>query len=394
MKKNIAIIIERANIVLGGAERSVFELSLALSSLGNKVTILAAKGQTDAKNIHILCQGTPGKRTDFSTFSKALKEHLSQNHYDIVHSVLPFDFADVYQPRGGSFAESIIRNAASYENKFVETYKRITAIANVRRSIQLRAEKKLCKTADGPIVAALSEYVAEQFRKHYGLDEKRLTVIPNGIKIQKRLDTITSDRLRSQILSKLNLVEANNPVFFLFVANNFRLKGLGPLIKALQIVDRKNSDRPAYLVVAGLGKPHKYRHLARQLKVHKKIIFLGAIRHVQNVLAVADVAVLPTFYDPSSRFILESLAAKRPVITTKFNGASDMFNERHGKIIDTPDNVQALAEALQYFTDTENIENASQAIADDNLEEKISIIRVAKQLQSLYDSIPQKEEQK
>jgi hypothetical protein len=71
-----------------------------------------------------------------------------------------------------------------------------------------------------------------------------------------------------------------------------------------------------------------------------------------------------------------------------------MFNERHGKKIDSPENVQALAEAMHYFTDTENIENASQAIANDNLEEKISIIRVAKQLQSLYDSILQKAGQK
>ena len=70
MKKKIAIIIERANIALGGAERSVFELSTALSSLGLEVHILTAKGQTKAKNIHILCQGLPGKRTGYFTFER------------------------------------------------------------------------------------------------------------------------------------------------------------------------------------------------------------------------------------------------------------------------------------------------------------------------------------
>ena len=115
MNKKIAIIIERANVVLGGAERSVFEMTTALSSLGFKVDILAAKGQTDAKNIHILCQNTSGKRTCHRAFGNAIKSHIAENHYDIIHSVLPFGFADIYQPRGGSYAEAILQNAASYQ---------------------------------------------------------------------------------------------------------------------------------------------------------------------------------------------------------------------------------------------------------------------------------------
>ena len=72
--KKIAIIIERANIALGGAERSVLELAAALSGLGLEVDILAAKGRTDASNLRILCQNTPGRRVRFFTFEKALKK--------------------------------------------------------------------------------------------------------------------------------------------------------------------------------------------------------------------------------------------------------------------------------------------------------------------------------
>jgi hypothetical protein len=71
MNKKIAIIIERANIALGGAERSAFELATSLQALGLKADMLAAKGQTNAKNIHILCQDTSGKRTCYFTFAKA-----------------------------------------------------------------------------------------------------------------------------------------------------------------------------------------------------------------------------------------------------------------------------------------------------------------------------------
>lgn len=388
------MIIERMDITLGGAERSVFELTGALSALGLKVDILAAKGKTNAKYIHILCQNTPGKRIGYSVFAKALKKHLSDNHYDIIHSILPFDFADVYQPRGGCFAESILCNSASYQNKFIEFYKRVTAFANFRRTTLLRAERKLCKGSNGPVIAALSNYVAEQFKKHYSIDNDRVVVIPNGIKTNKRIDTGLADKLRSQILAKLNLKKTDNPVFFLFAANNFRLKGLASLVKAMQLVSQNNTEREAYLIVAGNDRSHKYRRLAAKLNVHSKIIFLGAVRHIQNAFSIIDVAVLPTFYDPSSRYILEAIAAGKPVITTKFNGAADSFvNDRHGKVIDHPENIPALAQAISFFTDTNNIQKASQAITEDNLEEKVSISRVAERLVPLYESVLEKREQ-
>lgn len=395
MKKKIAIIIERANIVLGGAERSVFELATALRSLGAKVDILAAKGQTNAKNVHILCQDRPGKRTCYFTFTRALKKHLAENHYCLIHSVLPFDFADVYQPRGGSFAESILRNAASYQNRILDSFKKMTAFANLRRSMLLRAEKKLCQNPDGPIVAALSEYVAEQFKRHYGLDDKRIVVIPNGVKINKEIDTAEADKLRAQILAQLALKQADNPVFLLFVANNFRLKGLACLIKAMQAAQSRETSRHAYLIVAGRDRAYKYRRLAEKLDIHRKVIFLGTVRHIQNALSIIDVAVLPTFYDPSSRYILEAVAAYKPVITTKFNGATDLFvNDRHGKVIDCPENIPALAEAISYFTDTDNIQRASEAIVADSLKEKISVNHHAEQLLTLYESILKKRENK
>ena len=395
MNKKIAIIIERANIVLGGAERSVFELTTALSGLGLEVHILAAKGQTDAKNIHILCQDKPGKRTGYFTFAEALRKHLSENQYSLIHSVLPFEFADVYQPRGGTYAESILRNAASYQNKLFEFYKRLTAFTNFRRSILLWAERKLSQGPNGPVIAALSDYVAEQFKQHYGTDTKRIVVIPNGVKTDKQINTGQADRLRTQILAELGLKEADNPALFLFAANNFRLKGLAVLLKAMAAAARYNMERKGYLIVAGNGRIHKYHHIAKRLNISKRVVFLGHIGHIQDALSVTDVAILPTFYDPSSRYILEALAAGKPVVTTRFNGATDLFvNDRHGKVIDAPEDISALAEAIVYFTDTNNIQNASQAIAEDNIEEEISIRRAAKQMVTVYESILQRKGRK
>ena len=391
----VAIIIERADIALGGAERSVSELADALSECGLQVNILAATGQTTDKNTHILFKNSFANRTCYFKFARALKKYLAENHYDIIHSVLPFDFADIYQPRGGTYAESILRNIASYQNKFIESYKKITAYVNLRRTILLQAEKKLCLAAEGPVIAAISEYVAEQFRRHYNTNPNRLLVIPNGVKMPERCDTAEIGKLRAQLLARLGIAEKDEPVLFLFAANNFRLKGLVPLIKAMHSAGANCKTNFPYLVVAGRDKQDKYLNLARNLNLHKRIIFLGKVPHIQNLLSAVDVAVLPAFYDPASRFTLEAIAAGKPVITTKFNGAADLFTDnRHGLIIDTPENISALAEAICRFTEKNNIRKAAEAIAADNLREKVSIARVAQQLTPVYASILEKRRQR
>jgi UDP-glucose:(heptosyl)LPS alpha-1,3-glucosyltransferase len=391
----VAIIIERYDISLGGAEWLVYELASALCQLGVDVDILAAQGNSSAANVRILRAEGQSKRISLTSFAKLISNYINLNHYDIIHSVIPLSFADVYQPPGGSFAEAIIRNVASYRNKLVCSYKKATAFTNWRRTEMLWAEKKLCRDPNGPIIAALSNYVKDQFTSHYNLNSKRIALVPNGVKVDNHVDAEIAGKLKTQIFQQTEIESSANPVFFLFGANNFRLKGLNVLMEALAFLNRSQTPGTPYLIVAGSGKINKFRSLAERLNVSRKIAFLGHLPHIQNAMSISDVAVLPTFYDPCSRYILEALATCKPVITTKFNGASDFFvNDRHGKIIDTPENIAALAEAIRYFTDKKNIENASKAIIEDNLKENISIDRAARQLLDVYESILQRKGRK
>jgi glycosyltransferase involved in cell wall biosynthesis len=387
----VAIIIERYDISLGGAEWLVFELASALSQLGVEVDILAARGNSNAANVRFLCPAGHNKRISLAWFAKLVSDYIDRNHYDIIHSVIPLTFADVYQPPGGSFAEAIIRNAASYSSKLVSLYKKATAFTNRRRTEMLSAEKKLCRNPKGPVIAALSNYVKDQFKHHYNLASERIALVPNGVKVDNETYAVSAENLKEQIIQQLAVKSSANPVFLLFGANNFRLKGLNMLMEALAILEKTPTPRHPYLIVAGGGKIKKFHSLAEKLNLDKKIVFLGHLPNIQDAISISDVAVLPTFYDPCSRFILEALAACKPVITTKFNGASDFFvNNRHGKVIDTPENINALAEAIRYFTDTKNIDSASQAIIGDNLKENISINRAARQLIDVYESILQR----
>jgi UDP-glucose:(heptosyl)LPS alpha-1,3-glucosyltransferase len=73
-----------------------------------------------------------------------------------------------------------------------------------------------------------------------------------------------------------------------------------------------------------------------------------------SLYEAADIFLLPTLYDPFSNACLEALAAGRPVITTRGNGFSEIIeNGRHGTVIDDPRNIDAIAEALRFWSDAE-----------------------------------------
>lgn len=373
----VAIIIERADTDLGGAEKSISQLAAALTKSSVDVTVLAAKAKTDSPNVRQLCGDIAGKRIALSVFANAIKKHLQQNSYDIVHSTLPLDFVDIYQPRGGSYLEAMLRNADSWPGSAAGRFKKLTHFTNFRRAGLIRAEKKLCLNCPGIMIAALSEYVKHQFLSHYKITGDRVVTIPNGIALNNLADTHKVSRIRDKF--------PENARILLFAANNFRLKGLTPLIKALALTD---TTGPIYLVVAGSDNPTKYRRLAERLNVAHRISFEGKISEITAAITASDTVILPTYYDPCSRFILEGLAAAKPVITTKYNGAAEMFTDRiHGRIIDRPEDIESLAEAIAFCTDPADADNISKAIVRDNLRDKISIDRHVKQLTELYERI-------
>lgn len=375
-----AIVIERAEAELGGAERSVSELAGELRRQGIEAIILAAKG-TPEQSMHILCQNYPSSRVPLRTFEAALLAHLKCHSYDIIHSTLPTAIADIYQPRGGSYREAMLRNVESYSNPVRRFLKRSTHLLNFRRTQYLFSEKILCRPHSRTVVAALSHYVKSQFQQHYNLPDNRIAVIPNGIRIPQMLEQSAADKIKDSILQGVSVPSGKTPVLFLFAAHNPRLKGIGPLLAAMRHLS-KNPPADVYPVLAAAGfRPTSY-------SAPNNTVFLGTQRRMDEIISACDAAVLPTYYDPCSRFILEALALAKPVITTRFNGASERYTHlRHGYILEYPDDVRMLTQALRYFCSMEKINLARRAILDDNLCLEISIEKHVNLLKALYKNI-------
>lgn len=383
---NIALIIERFNIALGGAERSVYEIAERLKQTGRQVTILASVAPAEAPGVVALCGHDPHKRISFGVYRRALLEHLKTNTYDLVHSTLPLTAADVYQPLGGSYIETYIRNAASYPNPLTAAFKRATYFTNLKRMQYLRAEKDLCRNGHA-VIAALSNYVRGQYKRHFDLPDERLFMTPNGVDTELAIDAAQAQKNEQEIVRTLKLDRAHTTLL-LFGANNFRLKGLYDLLAAIAAFTRQTPNRRIVLIVAGSGKQSPYRRLAAKWNIADNLYFTGYTDRIQNYLSLCDAAVLPSYYDPCSRFILEGLAIAKPVLTTRYNGASEYYQHlRHGIILTEPNDPKAFAEGLDVLSQSLNRQRMSNAIRQDNLKPTVSIEMHCDALINLYETL-------
>ena len=127
----------------------------------------------------------------------------------------------------------------------------------------------------------------------------------------------------------------------LFAAINYRLKGLEPLLYAVQMLvqrpEYRTAKNPFRLVVAGNPDYRRWQRLAQHLGIAERVSFVGLCNEMRNAYFAADFLVHPTFYDPCSLVVLEALACALPVITSRANGASELLHPaQEGYVVDDP----------------------------------------------------------
>jgi UDP-glucose:(heptosyl)LPS alpha-1,3-glucosyltransferase len=166
-----------------------------------------------------------------------------------------------------------------------------------------------------------------------------------------------TDRSREDIRRRHGI---GGEFLILFVSNNFRMKGLAYLIRALALL--KSVDHaPFRLLVLGRDHPGSYARLAERMGVSEAVIFGGSTREPEKYYGAADLLVHPTFYDACSLTVLEALASGLPVVTTASNGACGLLTSNEGgRVVENARDVKALAEAIRYFFDKQRREDASR----------------------------------
>ena len=287
----IAIIREECSFTKGGAERFAANLCNSLASLGHEVCVLSAKfgdGMNPAiRHVPISVNRlTSGSRTRsfHENAQKALVELKAERVFALSRS-FPADAFRVSDPIHRFWMR--IR----YPNAVVRALQKI----NPRHRTILKLEDAIFNPSNTGVIVTNSELSKTIIRENHAFPAERIHVVYNGVDLKTFSPSAGTES-----------AVGSNGVRLLFVGQDFKRKGLGPLVRAMAVL--KAEGVKCRLRVVGRDKTEPYVRLARELGAEDLITFEGPSGKIQEAYRAADLLVFPSLYDPFENVCLEALA--------------------------------------------------------------------------------------
>ena len=363
----------------GGAERYLVDLCTRMAGEGYEVHVYAEQWDVEDSRIYFHPVRTipfPKSLRLLSFAIRATKE-IENGNYDITFGVGNTLKADILQPHGGVHWAWFWRSLRAYENPILWMIKFLGRIFSPKQWVSGWVEDAPYRAKRLRAIIAISDMVKQDMMHWYQIPEERITVVYNGVDIEHFHPR--NRQYREEIRRRHGIGEE---LVILFVSNNFRMKGLGFLIRALAEV--KKEDHPSLrLLVLGRDRKEPYLRLAKKIGISEEVVFAGSTDEPEKYYGAADLLVHPTFYDACSLTVLEALASGLPVITTHCNGASGIITEgQEGFVISDPRDDQVLVEKISFFLNREKVERAS--IAARQLAESYSLERNWREMKNIF----------
>ncbi len=386
----VAIVIESFDPSGGGLERSTAQIAQELAGRGHSVTLLAGACRDeqclDGTTIKALAKRKSSSALRLLRFARWARGQLDAGRFDVSLSVTTAVAASVLQPRGGTVHETLERNIAMRLGAWSRFGKRLGVLLSPKHQLLLHLEKKAFADPTLIKVAAVSRYVVNQLQGRYGLPPELIELIPNAA-VMPPVDDVQRAGWRKRIRDSFDIPD--DVTAYLFAAINPRLKGFEPLMQALKLL-KERGDKAVVLLAGEFW--HKHNRRAAALGVRDRVRFVRHTSQIQALYAAADVTVHPTFYDPASKVVIESLMMGVPAISTAYNGASDLIaptsadssSDRvpvRGRVIQDPADAQALADAMRDLTDPDLRQSCREACR--GLDTGLSMKAHVDQLESL-----------
>ncbi len=340
----IAIVLKTFTTSRGGAE--IWSLSFVkwLLNRGHSVHVLASKCSPDVHHIGATVHEIP--RGSSCEFAEQCEQLLTDLDADIVHDMGCGWYFDVFHSHVG--CPSRFRDA-------------VQALMPVHRRIEKRIASRLLWTYrkkraglnrqfhgnESAMFIALSSAIAQDYRLYHNIPTARIAIIPNGVDVA-RFEARGASRESEDIRRSVGCQPGS--LVLLLVAHDHKLKGLPYMVEAVSRLAKDGHDMR--ILVVG-GKPTRAQ--SRQIRRHglgDRVHFAGRVDDTREFYRAADLYVHPTHYDACSLAVLEAMASGLPVITSRANGASELFEHGHGGfILDDAANTEQLFECLELLAE-------------------------------------------
>jgi glycosyltransferase involved in cell wall biosynthesis len=200
-----------------------------------------------------------------------------------------------------------------------------------------------------------------------GVSFERLTVIPNGVDLERFQD------LDQGSISKVeNKYDLENKKIVLFVGTITPRKGVLDLVRAANRLLSDTENKDVKFVLAGkknldLDYAEKLQNEIDRFGLENQVVLTGFIPN-DELLALydrADLFVLPSFEEGSSIAISEAIASGTPVIASDIGGNAQQIDDGTHAYLVEPGNEKILANRIEYSLTNPDVRmSMQQAIKD------------------------------
>ncbi len=174
----------------------------------------------------------------------------------------------------------------------------------------------------------------------------------------------------------------------LIVARPTREKGLPAFQAMVERLAKERADVTFVCVLPHLpGERHAALEPLRKSPFAHRLRILGFRRDVRELLALADVFVLPTHFEGLSRIIIEAMAMERAVVTTNVRGCRELVEDGETGWLCGVDDVDALVARVGALLDDAPLRARTgaraRAVAERRFDERLPVQRQIETLRGL-----------
>lgn len=210
---------------------------------------------------------------------------------------------------------------------------------NSRRYLVARVFERLTKSLATKYIAN-AEAVKQAYVKNFGVRPEKILVLPCGIDID------LFQGIQEYNTRKADLAISDDDFVIICVASLHINKGHRFLLAAFEAFYKKYPQSKLVLVGDGNERDALLSQIA-SYRSRPAILFLGKRTDVPMLLSIANVFVLPTFFEGMSNAIMEAMAAKLLVITTDIPENRELItSEKNGILCPVADS-KAIEKALE-----------------------------------------------
>lgn len=222
----------------------------------------------------------------------------------------------------------------------------------------------------------VSDATAREAEELLRLRPGSVGVVPNGI------DFPTGDRERARAALGLR---GDAEVMILAVGNLYPVKGHRFLIDALASLARLRPELLWRAAIAGRGgEESDLRRRLSETGLGDRIALLGFRSDISDLLAAADVYVMPSLSEGLPIALVEALLSRTAVVASRVGGIPEVVEDGRSALLVPPEDSSALATALERVVVDASIRERLAAEGLSVARERFSLDRMVSAYRELY----------